>query len=469
MNKKSLLIFAAIILFLYFLNYLHPMSFGDDYLYSFVWQGHPMAVPLSENAVRISSWAELFVSQRLLYSTWGGRIVGQTLTQIFAWLGKDIFNFLNTIISILLVIEIYWVSNKGEVKLSFSPSRVCWIFFAIWAFSPGFNPVFFWLTGACIYLWPMVILLGFLIPYVKKYYSFHKRIALNRFFSIAMFLFGLLAGCGNENCICWILLILFLFLFTHRKFRSNELWMYTGVAGLISGYALLMLAPGNIARLHAEHGSAWFNIRILKENFYIFAVVLTFQLMLWHFNLKSLYQLSKRRFKRILQKDIILVKILCVSAIGMSAIMLFSPFFPPRSGFPGTIQLIIATSILIRLQDENSIELIPIIVRKFLLKIGILYFVISASITIQFFYETYMQMSTVINGAKQIHKNSENQILIVNPFKNSGSLKDLLSGYHLSYFNLSEDENNWVNVAFARYYGIKGIRMVDEEKKDSAF
>ena len=29
---------------------------------------------------------------------------------------------------------------------------------------------------------------------------------------------------------------------------------------------------------------------------------------------------------------------------------------------------------------------------------------------------------------------------------------------------MSEDENDWRNVAFARYYGLKGIRMI--EKKD---
>ena len=39
---------------------------------------------------------------------------------------------------------------------------------------------------------------------------------------------------------------------------------------------------------------------------------------------------------------------------------------------------------------------------------------------------------------------------------------EMLSGFHIPGFELSEDENNWVNVAFSRYYGIKGIRMVKE-------
>ena len=34
-----------------------------------------------------------------------------------------------------------------------------------------------------------------------------------------------------------------------------------------------------------------------------------------------------------------------------------------------------------------------------------------------------------------------------------------LSGYRLLFYKMSDDENDWRNVAFARYYGIKGIRM----------
>ena len=32
MNKRSIGTLACIFLFLYFFNYLHPLSFGDDYL-----------------------------------------------------------------------------------------------------------------------------------------------------------------------------------------------------------------------------------------------------------------------------------------------------------------------------------------------------------------------------------------------------------------------------------------------------
>ena len=65
-----------------------------------------MFVPLPEDVVRVSSWSDLAKSQWLLFLTWGGRLVGQTLTQFFVWLGKDIFNIFNALVSTLLVMEI---------------------------------------------------------------------------------------------------------------------------------------------------------------------------------------------------------------------------------------------------------------------------------------------------------------------------------------------------------------------------
>ena len=95
------------------------MAFGDDYLYSFIWQGKPMYEPLSENAIRIASWHDLFISQWSHYFTWSGRTVNHTIAQFFLWMGKDIFNVFNAFISVLLIVEIYFAIHKGEINLNF--------------------------------------------------------------------------------------------------------------------------------------------------------------------------------------------------------------------------------------------------------------------------------------------------------------------------------------------------------------
>ena len=91
-NKRGLLVLLGIYLFLYILNWLTPLGFGDDYLYSFVWQGNAMNVPLPANAVRVSSFSDLLASQWSHYLTWGGRSVAHTIAQFFLWKGKGIFN-----------------------------------------------------------------------------------------------------------------------------------------------------------------------------------------------------------------------------------------------------------------------------------------------------------------------------------------------------------------------------------------
>ena len=460
MKNRSLIILSIIYLFFYINNFLYPMSFGDDYLYAFIWTGQSMFVPLPEYVERVLSWSDLAKSQWLLFFTWGGRLVGQTLTQFFVWLGKDIFNFFNALASTILVAEVYWCANKGNVSLSFNVGRIGFIFFSFWAFVPSFNSVFLWLTGACIYLWPAFFLLAFLIPYIRKFYDFHKNIGSGITSNISIFLLGIIAGCGNENSICWIIIWLLVFLFSYRNCHGKEAWLYFGVVGIMIGYALLMLAPGNMARLHIVYGTDWFSYHVLGDNLNTFATVFIFQLVLWYYNLRSLYIIKKEKTKRrALNNDVLLVSVFCITSLLMSSIMLVSPFFPVRSGFPGTVLLIIASAILLRIQNEDRVVLMSLLAKKVLSCVGIAYFIMTAYITIHHSYDVTLQMNTIINEAQKLQADSSKETLIVKPLPETDGLTDLLSGFHFSNFSISEDVNDWRNVSFARYYSIRGIKV----------
>ena len=402
--KKSVIALISIYFFLFAINYLTPMSTGDDCLYAFIWQGHSMFTPLSEDAVRVSSLHDLFISQWSLYLTWGGRIVGQTLVQLFAWQGKGLFNILNALVGTLLVAEIYWCSNKGNINFGFRTGIVCWIFFALWSFAPGFSDVFFWLTGACIFLWPAFFMLGFLLSYIKKYYYFQEKKNPNFLYSFGMFVFGVIAGCGNENSVGWVILSLLLFLYLQRKSHNLESWMYTGVAGLIMGYLLLLLAPGNFVRLIGGHGSDWYHLAVLKHHVTIFLVVLLFQSFMWFFSLRSIHSLRKidLRNNDNLRKDIMLIKTLLVVSFGMSATMLLSPEFPTRSGFPGTVPLLIATCILLRVQNEYRVDLIQKGVKTLLAGLSVICFVLTATVSIYNFYEKHVHIQQIIASVEQL-------------------------------------------------------------------
>lgn len=460
-NKKALLVFAGIYFFLYILNYLTPMSFGDDYLYSFIWQGKPMNVPLPEDAVRVSSWHDLFVSQWSHYLTWGGRTVAHVFAQFFLWVGKDVFNYFNAFMGVALIAEIYWCIHKGRISINFEPTAIFWIFFCLWAFSPGFAPVFFWLTGACNYLWTSVILLGFLIPYVKKYYSLQEESTKqDGMFSLGMFCYGIIAGWTNENTVCWVILVLGVFLFfIRKKYLKLENWMCCGLAGLLMGFALMILAPGNFLRARVEQsGTSLFTAQFMTEQFGILFTILLFQSFLWYFVLRSRFKLKQTVLQELqAKKEYLFLSLLCFMSFVMSAIMFFSPRFPPRSGFFGTVLLVIASGILLRMQKEFRIDLIRTGAIKFLSCIGIIFLVISSVITLHHYYITNRQMNDFLKTLSLVKTNS---VINMKPLRKASSLEEQLSGFHLLYYNLSTEENNPSNTAFARYYKLKGVRMI---------
>lgn len=468
-NKRGFLVLLGIYLFLYVLNWLTPLEFGDDYLYSFIWQGRAMNQPLSQNAIRISSFSDLLTSQYSHYLTWGGRSVAHTLAQFFLWKGKGTFNFVNALVGTLLVTEIYWCIHKGKASFSFEPKIIFWIFFALWAITPGFTPVFLWLTGACNYLWTCVILLGFMVPYIKKYYFPEEKTGDRVFFTAFMFFFGIISGWTNENSVCWIILLLVLFLL--RLHKNNCViynWMYAGLAGLLIGYLLLVLSPGNVSRLHLIHGSGWDGIQYIKTNCETLLKVMFCQFILWYFLLRFLYGVvHKNSGSENLKTEIIFDSALGVISFGTSLVMLLAPEFPERSGFFGTVWLIIAVGTVWQIQEEYKLNLIQDSAKKFLTVTGVFYFVMTSVITLNYFCEANEWQQELLFYVQQTKTENNNSVLFVKPFRKASKTEVLMSGFHIVQNDLSDDVNRWENVAFARYYGIKGIRVEKDNNNET--
>ena len=465
---KGLIAFLCVYLFLYIFNYYTPMGFGDDYLYAFIWQGKPEFVPLTEDAVRVSSFYDIYLSQKSHYYSWGGRTVNHSIAQFFLWLGKDTFNFFNALTGTVLVAEIYWITHKGKISLVFEPGTVWGISFALWAFSPGFVTVFLWLEGACNYLWTATILVGFLIPYIHKYYYPENTVKNDSVMSLFLFFTGVLASWTNENSICWVILWLGVFLFGFRRSFTTEKWLYAGFVGLILGYSLLMTAPGNLLRLQSTYGINWLSPSTVFINFKTLVAVVAFQIFMWHFSFKTLYNLHWADVKdKSCKKDILLAKVFGVMACGMSVIMLISPVFPLRSGFPGTVQLIIAVGIIWRIYHSCELNFISLKVKKILLRLSYLYFIITTIVAFSSLYKLHVETEELISFVNQAKRNNHSAVLEIKPFTKSNRLEDLLSGFHLIENELTEEENSWENVAFSRYYGIKGIRVAQEKNVSS--
>ena len=61
-KKKLYLSLFGIFFVIFILNSFMVRSAGDDYVYSFMWEGHSMYEPLSADARRIASFQDIAVS-----------------------------------------------------------------------------------------------------------------------------------------------------------------------------------------------------------------------------------------------------------------------------------------------------------------------------------------------------------------------------------------------------------------------
>ena len=91
-KKKLCLSLLGIFFVIFILNSLMVRSAGDDYVYSFMWEGHSMYEPLSADARRIASFQDIAVSAWSYFLTWGGRIVAQAMAMFFLWMPRGVFN-----------------------------------------------------------------------------------------------------------------------------------------------------------------------------------------------------------------------------------------------------------------------------------------------------------------------------------------------------------------------------------------
>lgn len=227
------ILFALMALSVYLLNVNMPLIL-DDYDFMYSWA----------TGESVSGFADVIRSQLVHYQIWGGRML-HVFTQLFLYLGKGVFNVVNTIMFMLLLLEIYMIARPAQ-------RRFCWpilliAYLVLMTMLPFFGTVFLWLTGSCIYLFGTVLALVpmVIIRSVKEGGLFSRKIAA----AVLCLPIGILAGWTNENTTCGMIAVIFVFL-ARDYFRAKkiELSLILLFVGQCIGAGLLLLAPGNALR-----------------------------------------------------------------------------------------------------------------------------------------------------------------------------------------------------------------------------
>ena len=469
MNKKGLIGLVCIFIFIYFLNVMTPLI-NDDYFAAFVWpEGVPINGYLPDDTERINEFSDIFKTLKAYYFTWGGRLPGASPVSFFVWQGKNWFNPVNALMFVFLIMEVYWLSHEGTVSLDFNLSYVMGIFFSLWAFNCSFVDTCLWLSGSCNYLWMTVIILAFLIPYVRNYFNSDFLNNRSYIFSFGVFILGVLAGWSHETTTCWLIIVMCSYLFFCQKWHNLQLWKVAGFVGLIIGYALLIFSPGNYTRLSLQNGAADAFLFPNSFKFNEFMLILSFHLLLYYYVIKINFK-CKSLSNHLLEK---VKPYLCFSnaclfiSFGSYFLMLFIPSSGLRPSYLNLVYLVVAASLLVRAQEKNKISMLKENVKTVLCFLGSFYMTLTISISLYCNYLNWIHWNDVISLVNAEQTNPSNKILIVAPYFTHKNFYLWLagSGFHLIYMPVTADETSGMNKSFSRYYGIKGI--IVKEKSDS--
>lgn len=452
-NGRELFITAVcIFLFMFLLESLAFRFMGDDYIYSFMWEGHSMYVPLSENARRIDGFGDILASGYSYYMTWGGRVIAQMLAMFFLWIGRPWFNLAMAAGIILLLFSIQWIAHEGRITFSLRPFDILITFLCFWSFNINFPGTIVWIDGACNYFFPLLAVVLFLLPYIHRYFQ-EKESRKPGDFVLIMFILGVLAGDSNENTICWIGLSGLLYLVHYRKRKKLESWMAAGMAGLVIGYGLLMLSPGNVLRMKESGETFQFlflDMNHLRSLGFCFLVQSFLWMYLWMAYRRRKY-LEMKKYGR----HIHLASWFAVMSILFNLIMLFSPESPFRAAFPSLIFLITAVMLIHRVTQLSEKNIVKAKVCRILSLLWVLYFCFTFSTSVVQYYNQRLYMGNIIRQAESL--SGKNQVLKVIGEPDVLKKWVLLTGMHAFNSPVEKDVNHWRNVAFARYYDIKGI------------
>ncbi len=329
---------------------------SDDIPYAFIWDGADRGNLLDGVGPRqrITSFYDIVVSQWSHYMTWGGRILGIGLTQLFAWQGKEIFNVLNTLVFGGLLLLLFRIGTGLSLR-AMNRTYMLWLVLAFWFLLPDPFLTTLWMCGSCVFLWMGLLEFLFLLPFALKYW--HEDFWENppKWAVPLMAISGLCAGWSVETGAAATGLITLLALWHFKQQKQLQPWMVSGFIFLCIGGIMLVEAPGEMVRLELQRlyeynpglpADMYWTPLMFKINFVeCFWPVTKFWLPLLALIGFYVRQLPKgQRWNKVTKFQAVMT----AGALGVMLVMIFVPMAPARAGFFSTAAVIAASVTALR-------------------------------------------------------------------------------------------------------------------------
>lgn len=448
-------ILSALLIFIY--NVLTPMM-TDDLFYA------------KEVAGAASLW-DLVLQEYHQYMTWSGRSVSHLLLRIFLQGDKMIFNVANTLVFVLLTLCMYW---NVEHRRRYDTWLYLLINLLLWIFGVVFRQTVLWETGAFNYLWGSAIILGFVTLYR---YGLRRAGSLKHpvLWAAGLFPFGVLAGWCNENTsgggILMVLLCLGFWLYEGKKAgeggrpgktgecgkRRLAPWMITGLAGQLTGFLFMALAPGNALRARTkeeEHSGLFAYVSrfqkitlAVRENFLLLLIIGLLLFIIIYYQRESWRAVWEYSRNGILWAFVFLAT--CYALV-------LTPEPMPRAYFGAGIFLMIAVAQF--WTDVSEKERIFSVIRTGMVSVMLLvmfFTYMDCGAHLARIYREYHEREVYLTQKAQEGVKDVTIPILRPDFENKYS-----DGYNS---DIQEDPGYWVNVAYASYYGFDSVSGVPRE------
>lgn len=225
------LLLSIFVLILYCNSYTGLIA--DDYSYSFSFSSRQ----------RITDASQIFDSMLMHRRLLNGRIIMHFFVQLFLMLPHGVFDVVNSLVFLSELILIIMCGGVFKKHNWFSLSLCLFVAFScLWLFQPSFGEVNLWLDGSINYLWSSVLFLGYLLGYLRLYFT--GRISDKKIVNILFIIFSFAVGGSHEIVgITSIVLCIFVLVRLIIKKTKLSLWMIFPFISNLLGFIFLLSAP----------------------------------------------------------------------------------------------------------------------------------------------------------------------------------------------------------------------------------
>lgn len=425
--KSVLLVSLMIFLVLFLLSAMTPMVM-DDFSYSFNWA----------DWTRITSITQIADSMAAHRQLHNGRVFAHGLVQLFLFLPRIIFTFMNASCGVLLCS----LTAKMICANSSKDQFFLLLFGALFiiCFTSAFGENYLWLDGAINYFWCIAFSLLFLLPYIMDF--LRQPLAESHWIFALRCILAFWTGAYSES-MSLIVLVVAVILWACSWARDRVcnkaflIWLLFASAG----YIFLMLSP------HTSELVGQFSIAALGYRFReLFRMISEY--LLWPFLMFAFFLTVSIWFHAEVRK-ILLACLLFMAGLAALASFLFSAYMVPRHFcFPVFFTML---SCLLLISSLCSVEK-ALCSRIAFAAVSVL-FAIQFPVGVLDVAVSWHKQEIRLQQVQEALSTEEKSVVFENYYP--------YTSYAIPFLADSRDALGWPNADIARYYGLNAVYGVD--------